>query len=144
MTREILWESETATDAEVTAVEIAMRLERAVRWRHLGVNKATFALPPSPNRRAPDPPSPAKAARLLNAAWEDPDWGLLLWLTMITGRRRGEVSALRLSSVDFERAQLIVGRSKVHPNSGVIEKETKSGTRPRRSSPERPVNKWPG
>ena len=50
---------------------------------------------------------------------------------MTTGRRRGEVSALRLSSIDFERAQLVVGRSNVHPKSGVIEKETKSGSRPR-------------
>src|SRR5207247_1460414 len=80
---------------------------------------------------APDPPSPDEAARLLNAAWEDPDWGLLLWLTMITGRRRGEVSALRLSRVDFDRAQLIVGTSNVHPRAGVIEKEAKSGSKPR-------------
>jgi integrase len=48
-------------------------LERAVRWRHLGLNKAAFAVPPPPNRPDPDPPSPEEAARLLNAAWEDPD-----------------------------------------------------------------------
>jgi integrase len=108
---------------------ISGALQRAVRWRHLGINKASFAVPPSPKRPDPDPPSPDEAARLLNAAWEDPDWGLLLWLTMITGRRRGEVSALRLSSVDFDRAQLIVGTSNVHPREGVIEKEPKSGTR---------------
>ena len=68
-----------------------------------------------------DPPSPEEAARLLSAAWEDPDWGLLIWLTMITGRRRGEVSALRWSSVDIDRAQLIVDRSNVQPKAGVIE-----------------------
>jgi integrase len=56
---------------------------------------------------------------------------LLLWLTMITGRRRGEVSALRWSSVDFEHAQLVVGRSNVHQRASVIEKETKSGSHPR-------------
>jgi integrase len=110
---------------------ISGALERAVRWRHLGLNKAAFAVPPSPNRPAPDPPSPDEAARLLSAALEDPDWGLQVWLTMITGRRRGEVSALRWSSVDFERAQLIVDRSNVHPRAGVIEKETKSGSRSR-------------
>jgi integrase len=110
---------------------IRAAFERAVRWRHLGVNKAAFAVPPSPNRPAPDPPSPDEAARLLSAAWEDPDWGLLVWLTMITGRRRGEVSALRWSSVDFERAQLIVDRSNVQPRARIIEKETKSGSRPR-------------
>jgi integrase len=29
---------------------ISGALERAVRWRHLGLNKASFAVPPSPNR----------------------------------------------------------------------------------------------
>jgi hypothetical protein len=36
-----------------------------------------------------------EAAALLNAAWVDPEWRLLLWLTMITGPRRGVVSAMR-------------------------------------------------
>lgn len=110
---------------------IRVAFERAVRWRHLGVNAAAFAVPPSPSRPAPDPPSPEEAARLLSAAWEEPDWGLLIWLTMITGRRRGEVSALRWSSVDFERAQLIVDRSNVQPKAGVIEKATKTGSQAR-------------
>ena len=78
-------------------------LERAVRWRHLGVNKAAMAVAPSPERTEPDPPSVDEAARLLNAAWNDPEWGLLLWLTMLTGPRRGEISALRWRRVDFER-----------------------------------------
>lgn len=53
-------------------------MERAVRWRHLGVNKAAMAEPPSPAYAEPDPPSPAEAAALLNAAWVNPDSGLLL------------------------------------------------------------------
>jgi integrase len=69
-------------------------LYRAVRWRHLGVNRAALAVAPSPASAAPDPPSAAEAALLLNTAWSDPDWGLLLWLTMVTGLRRGELSAL--------------------------------------------------
>jgi integrase len=85
---------------------IRSALERAVRWQHLGVNKAAFAAAPSPSRPNPDPPSAAEAARILTAAWADPDWGMLLWLTMITGRRRGEVSALRWRHIDFERGQL--------------------------------------
>ncbi len=105
---------------------ISGALERAVRWRHLSLNQACFAVPPSPNRPAPHPPSAEEAARLLSAASEDPDWGLPLWLTMTTGRRRGEVCALRVRIVDFERAQLIVDRSLVHPRAGVIEKETKA------------------
>jgi integrase len=109
---------------------ISGALERAVRWGHLGLNKATFAVPPSPNRPDPDPPSAEEAARLLSAAWEDPDWGLLLWLTMTTGRRRGEVSGLRWKHVDFARALLLVERNNVQPKAAVIEKKTKSGTSP--------------
>jgi integrase len=79
-------------------------LERAVRWRQLGVNKAALAVAPSPEQTEPDPPSADEAARLLNAAWADPEWGLLLWVTMLTGQRRGEISALRWRHVDFDRA----------------------------------------
>jgi hypothetical protein len=63
-------------------------LERAVRWRHLSINKAAMAVVPSPERTEPDPPSADEAAALLNEAWRDPEWGLLLWLTMLTGPRR--------------------------------------------------------
>src|SRR5439155_15347850 len=98
-----------------------------VRWRHLGVNRAALAAAPSPSKADPDPPSAAEAAALLNAAWADPDWGLLLWLTMLTGLRRGELSALRWSHVDFDRACLLVRRSNAQSKAGVTEKETKTG-----------------
>jgi integrase len=110
---------------------IRSALERAVRWQHLGVNKAAFAVAPSPSRPNPDPPSAAEAARVLNAAWADPDWGMLLWLTMITGRRRGEVSALRWIHIDFERGQLVIAKSHVRVHGDVLEKDTKSGSQPR-------------
>jgi hypothetical protein len=45
-------------------------------------------LAPSPSYSEPDPPSSTEAAVLLNVAWTDPDWGLLLW-PMITGCRLG-------------------------------------------------------
>jgi len=102
-------------------------LERAVRWRHLGVNKAAMAIAPSPERTEPDPPSADEAARLLNAAWADPEWGLLLWLTMLTGPRRGEISALRWRHVDFDRGLLSIVRSNAQPKAGVKEKATKTG-----------------
>ena len=62
---------------------------------HLGMNKAELAEAPSPAPTERDPPSAEEAAKLLNHAWSDPDWGLLLWLTMLTGSRRGELCALR-------------------------------------------------
>jgi integrase len=102
-------------------------LERAVRWRHLGVDKAALAVTPSPTPSKPDPPSADEAARMLSAAWaSDPDWGLLLWLTMVTGSRRGEVSALRRDHLDLARGLLRIEHSNAQPKSGVKEKETKT------------------
>ena len=102
-------------------------LERAVRWRHLGVNKAALAVTPAPAPSRPDPPGAEEAARMLSEAWAtDPDWGLLLWLTMVTGSRRGEVSALRWDHLDLNRGLLRIERSNAQPRSGVKEKETKT------------------
>jgi len=102
-------------------------LERAVRWRHLSVNKAAMAVAPFPEHTEPDPPSAEEAARLLNAAWLDPEWGLLIWLMMLTGPRRGEVSALRWRHLNFERRILHVHRSNAHTRAGLKEKQTKTG-----------------
>ncbi|MDN5854028.1 MAG: tyrosine-type recombinase/integrase [Actinomycetia bacterium] len=100
--------------------------DRAVRWQHLGINKAAMAIAPTPARTEPDPPSADEAARLLNDAWSDPEWGLLLWLTMLTGPRRGEVSALRWRHIDFERGVLSISRANAQPKSGLKEKGTKT------------------
>lgn len=107
---------------------ISGALERAVRWRHLGVNKAALAVAPSPGQTNPDPPTADEAAVMLSAAWAfDPDWGLLLlWLMMVTGLRRGEINAMRWKNVDFTRGLLLIQRSNAHPKSGVKEKATKT------------------
>jgi integrase len=106
--------------------------ERAVRWRYLNINEAAMAAPPVLTSHEPDPPTPEEAARLINEAWSiDPAWGLLLWLTMLTGSRRGEISALRWRHVDLERGTLTVERSNAHTRTGLQEKTTKS-TRRRR------------
>ncbi len=47
---------------------ISGALERAVRWRHLGINKAALAVAPSARQTDPDPPSASEAALLLSAA----------------------------------------------------------------------------
>jgi integrase len=111
-------------------------LELAVRWRHVGVNRAAMARAPSPSRPEPDPPNAAEAAALLNAAWADPDWGLLLWLTMVTGLRRGEVSALRWSHVDVDRGGLLVRRANAQPKAGVLESDEDRISAPRASQRE--------
>jgi integrase len=53
--------------------------------------------------------------------------GLLLWLTMLTGPGRGEISALRWRHIDFERGLLSIIRSNSQPKSGLKEKQTKTG-----------------
>lgn len=64
---------------------LSAALGRAVRWDHIAVNRADLAEAPRPAATEPDPPTAAEAARLLSEAWTaDPDWGLLLWLTMVT------------------------------------------------------------
>ncbi|HEY6793220.1 MAG TPA: tyrosine-type recombinase/integrase [Kineosporiaceae bacterium] len=102
---------------------------RAVRWRYLSVNPAELVEAPAPEKTRPDPPSAAEAAALLNDAWTDPDWGLLLWLTMITGFRRGELCSLRWHHLDTARAKLSVERSTAQPTrAAVFEKNTKTDT----------------
>lgn len=101
--------------------------DRAVRWRYLSVNAAELAVPPAVTRHEPDPPTPEEAALLINEAWAtDPAWGLLLWLTMLTGSRRGEISALRWRHADLERGTLTVERSNAQTRAGLNEKTTKN------------------
>jgi integrase len=106
---------------------ISAALEQAVRWRHLGVNPAALAIAPSANRTDPDPPSAEEAAAVIGAAWGDPDWGLLLWVVMVTGMRRGEISALRWRHVDLATDTLMVQRANAEARSGVKEKQTRTG-----------------
>jgi integrase len=91
------------------------------------VNTAQLAQAPAPAATEPDPPIAEEATRLLGEAWAtDPDWGLLLWLTMVTGSRRGEVSALRWHHVDLAGSLLTLQRSNAQPKSGLKEKQTKT------------------
>jgi len=102
-------------------------LGRAVRWRWIAVNPATQAPPPSPPKPDPRPPTPDEAARLINAAWSDPDWGALLWLAMTTGARRGELCALRWDHLDLVAGVVTLRRSAYLDEDGSIqEKDTKA------------------
>jgi len=85
--------------------------KKAVRWRWVAVSPITQAEPPAAPKPNPTPPSTEDAARILNEAWKDPDWGTLVWLTMVTGARRGEQCGLRWKHVDLERAVLTYDRS---------------------------------
>ena len=76
--------------------------KKAVRWRWVSMSPMSQASPPAAPTPNPQPPSPEQAARILNEAWRDPEWGTLLWLAMTTGARRGELCAVRWSSINLE------------------------------------------
>ncbi|MEK6438205.1 site-specific integrase [Pseudonocardia sp. T1-2H] len=99
-------------------------LRRAVRWRWLAHNPIENAEPPKRPPAKPQPPTSAEAARILNASWDDPDWAVLVWLTMVTGARRGELCALRWSDVDLLRGTLRVERSVAELDGETWEKDT--------------------
>ncbi|MBW0111605.1 tyrosine-type recombinase/integrase [Pseudonocardia sp. KRD-182] len=99
---------------------------KGVRWRWLSINPVEFASPPPPKPPDPQPPSAHDAARIVDAAWEWPDWGALVWLTMTTGARRGELCGLRWSHVDLPSGVLTY-RSAVAQYGGRRElKDTKT------------------
>ena len=106
--------------------------ERAVRWQYVSVNAAALADPPSFKRPDPDPPSPEEVAAVLNDAWLNPAWGMLLWLVMITGARRGELCVLRWTDIDLDRGTIVIERSSEETRDRTIrEKGTKSGQKRR-------------
>ena len=79
--------------------------KKAVRWRWVAVSPVAQGEPPAAPKENPSPPSPADAARILTAAYRDPDWGTLLWVSMTTGARRGEVCAIRWTAVNVEKGR---------------------------------------
>ncbi len=101
-------------------------LKRAVRWRWIGTNPISQAEPPATPQPNPQPPTSEQAARILTAAWADPDWGVLIWLTMVTGCRRGELCAVRWSHLDLAAGVLTLHRNMRQRGGRIWEKDTKT------------------
>jgi len=101
-------------------------LKRAVRWHWLSTNPIENAEPPPQPAANPQPPSAEEAARILNEAWSDPDWAVLVWLTMVTGFRRGELCGLRWHHLDLVGGVLTVDRAIAQLNGRTWEKDTKT------------------
>ncbi len=100
---------------------------RAVRWKWMAINPTSQAEPPSPPHPDPQPPTAEEAARIVIAAWADPDWGTLVWLAMTIGARRGELCALRWYHVDFEAGVVTLRRSAyLDADGNLCEKDTKT------------------
>ncbi len=106
-------ECEPLANSSVRAIHFILRasLDRAVKWGYIRTNAAALAEPPSFGTPDPDPPTPEELAPVINEAWRDPAWGLFLWLTMITGSRRGEICVLRWTDIDLSRSTIMVERA---------------------------------
>ena len=102
---------------------------RAVRWRWLGTNPVDQVDPPAAGTPDPQPPSPEQAARIANEAWRDPDWGMLVWISLMTGARRGEVCALSWDRIDFGTGVVTIRSSIAQLGSKTWEKDTKTHQR---------------
>jgi len=100
--------------------------KKAIRWRWVSTNPVSLAEPPPAPTPDPRPPSADEAARLVEAAWNDPDWGTLVWLTMTTGARRGELCALRWSHVDLANGTVTIRRGIAQDGADTWEKDTKT------------------
>ena len=104
--------------------------KRAVRWRWVATSPMGQAEPPSVPPPDPQPPTPDEAARLATEAFRvDPDWGIFVWLTMVTGARRGELCALRWRHIDLGRAVITVRRAIAQDGNETEEKDTKTHQR---------------
>jgi integrase len=101
-------------------------LKRAVRWHWIGVNPLDQAEPPRTVAADPHPPTPEQAATIVNTAFRDFAWGMLVWLAMTTGARRGELCALRWDLLDLKNAVLTIRTSIGQQGAKTWEKPTKT------------------
>jgi hypothetical protein len=101
-------------------------LSRAVRWRWISVNPLDQAQRQKSVRYDPCPPTPEQAATIVSEAFADPDWGMFVWLAMMTGARRGELCAIRLNQIDLHSKVLSMRSSIAQDGAETWEKDTKA------------------
>jgi len=101
-------------------------LKRAVRWRWITINPFDQAEPPKGVTHDPDPPSAEQAATIVNEAFLETWWGVLVWLAMTTGARRGELCALSWDRFDIDNAVLSIRTSIAQDGAETWEKDTKT------------------
>lgn len=102
-------------------------LSAALRWGWIAVNPLEAVKRPRQQHPQPDPPTTEEAARIVSAAWEqDADWGTFVWLTFITGARRGELLGLAWEHIDLPAGLLTIRRNLVRQKGKTVIKDTKT------------------
>ena len=102
-------------------------LNMVVRYGWITVNPMDQVVKPRARRPQPDPSSSAAAARLVAAAFDqDDEWGVLVWLVMVTGMRRSALAALRWRHVDLQRGILELRAGYVVVGGVGVHKDTKT------------------
>ena len=102
--------------------------KRAVRWRWVSVSPTEQVDPPPMPKPNPQPPTADEAARIITEAWRNPDWGTFLWVAMTTGARRGELCAIRRTSLNLEpgRETIWLKRAIRRSSNGWVEGDLKT------------------
>jgi integrase len=106
---------------------ISGALSAGVRWNRIPYNPAPAVRLPAKRRPQPRPPSSEDMARIIETAHEaSEEWGTYVWLSAVTGARRGEVAALQWEDIDLANAVVILDENYVRGPDGMLIKDTKT------------------
>jgi integrase len=113
-----------ASQRQIHAV-IHRALAQAKKWKLISVNPASdTSRTPVPEPVLKVPRSQEVALVLATASDEDPNFGLFVWMTIITGGRRGEACGIRWSTINTHDSTLAIaeviksgGKPKPYPKN---------------------------
>jgi integrase len=92
----------TATITRINAI-IQAAYGYAIAWNWADKNPGKLAHKGKVTKKKAPPHTPQEVAALINAAFEyDQDFGAQLWMSAITGGRRGEIISLRWQDIDLD------------------------------------------
>jgi integrase len=109
-------------------------LQQAVRWQMLTVNPAEAVSPPRVPRGEMHAFNAAEAARFLQAASGNQEFGPLFTTAIYSGLRLGELRGLRWRDVDFEGSALSIQQTLSQVEAGLVFAPTKTHRSRRRVS----------